>query len=128
METFSASLAICAGNSPVPCEFRAQKPVTQSFDVNNGEAGDLRRYRAHYDVIVMKSCKILFAHYLFRSCHIVLKYIAQYSLLLCAKFQTIRELIWMLWTNDISRHSGHNNLSNEPKQHFTSKCFKGDLL
>ena len=23
--------------------------------VNNGEAGDLRRYRAHYDVIVMES-------------------------------------------------------------------------
>ena len=47
-----------------PGEFPAQRPVTQSFDVffdlrlnndwvNNGEAGDLRRYRAHYDVIVM---------------------------------------------------------------------------
>ena len=33
METFSASLAICAGNSPVPGEFPAQKPVTRSFDV-----------------------------------------------------------------------------------------------
>ena len=33
METFSALLAICAGNSPVPGEFPAQKPVTQSFDV-----------------------------------------------------------------------------------------------
>ena len=33
METFSASLAICAGNSPVPCEFPAQRPVTRSFDV-----------------------------------------------------------------------------------------------
>ena len=41
METFSALLAICAGNSPVPGR------------VNNREAGDLRRYRAHYDVIVM---------------------------------------------------------------------------
>ena len=47
-----------------PGEFRAQRPVTRSFDVffdlrlnngwvNNGEAGDLRRHRAHYDVIVM---------------------------------------------------------------------------
>ena len=66
METFSALLAICAGNSPVPGEFPTQRPVTQSFDVNfdlrpnkrliwvnNGEAGDLRRNRAHYDVIVM---------------------------------------------------------------------------
>ena len=33
METFSALLAICAGNSPVPVEFPAQMPVTRSFDV-----------------------------------------------------------------------------------------------
>ena len=33
METFSALLAICARNSPVPGEFTAQKPVTRSFDV-----------------------------------------------------------------------------------------------
>ena len=33
METFSALLAICAGNSPVPGEFPAQRPVTWSCDV-----------------------------------------------------------------------------------------------
>ena len=33
METFSASLAICAGNSPVTGEFSAQRPVARSFDV-----------------------------------------------------------------------------------------------
>ena len=66
METFSALLSICAGNSPVPSEFPAQRPVTRSFVVslicvwiigwvNNREAGDLRRYRAHYDVIVMRN-------------------------------------------------------------------------
>ena len=33
METFSALLAICAGNSPVPGEFPTQMPVTRSFDV-----------------------------------------------------------------------------------------------
>ena len=33
METFSALLAICAVNSPVPGEFPAQRPVTRSFDV-----------------------------------------------------------------------------------------------
>ena len=33
METFSALLAICAGNSSVPGEFHAQRPVTRSFDV-----------------------------------------------------------------------------------------------
>ena len=65
METFSALLAICAGNSSVPGEFPTQRPVTRSFDVfvdlrlwingwvNNREAGDLSRYRAHYDVTVI---------------------------------------------------------------------------
>ena len=33
METFTALLAICAGNSPVSGEFPAQRPVTRSFDV-----------------------------------------------------------------------------------------------
>ena len=33
METFSALLAICAGNSPVPGEFPAQRPVMRGFDV-----------------------------------------------------------------------------------------------
>ena len=65
MDTFSALLVICAGNSAVTGEFSAQRPVTRSFDVilicacingwvNNRKAGDLRCYRAHYDVIVME--------------------------------------------------------------------------
>ena len=33
MEPFSALLATCAGNSPIPGEFPSQGPVTQSFDV-----------------------------------------------------------------------------------------------
>ena len=64
MEKFSALLVLCAGNSPVTGEFPSQRPVTRSFDVffdlrlnkgwvNNREAGDLRRHRAHYDVIVV---------------------------------------------------------------------------
>ena len=62
MEIFSAPLALCAGNSPTRGEFPSQRPVTRSFDVffdlrlnelNNREAGDLRRRRAHYDVNVM---------------------------------------------------------------------------
>ena len=57
METFSALLAICAENSPVTGEFRAQRPMTRSFDVFfdlglNERLGDLRRYRAHYYVTV----------------------------------------------------------------------------
>ena len=64
METFSASLALCARNSPVTGEFPSQKPVTRSFDVffdlrlnkrlsKNRDAGDLRRHRVYYDVTVM---------------------------------------------------------------------------
>ena len=64
IETFSALLDICAGNSPVTVEFPSQRPVTRNFDisliyawingwVNNREAGDLRRHGVHYDVIVM---------------------------------------------------------------------------
>ena len=33
MEKFSALLATCAGNSPVPGEFTAQRPVTRSNDL-----------------------------------------------------------------------------------------------
>ena len=61
----SALLAICAGNSPGPSEFPTQRPVTGAMMfsltsawingwVNNLEAGDLRRNRAHYDVTVMR--------------------------------------------------------------------------
>ena len=32
METLTALLAICAGNSPAPGEFPAQRPVTRSID------------------------------------------------------------------------------------------------
>ena len=64
METFSALLAICAENSPIPGEFPAQRPVSRGFDVffiyvwingwvNNREAGNLRCHRGHYVVIVM---------------------------------------------------------------------------
>ena len=63
MEKFSALLAICAGNSPVPGEFPTQRPVARSFDVfldlrlnkrlRKQSWGDLRRHLAHYDVIVM---------------------------------------------------------------------------
>ena len=55
METFSALLAICAGNSPATGEFPAQSPVTRSFDVffDLRLNKRLRRHCAHYDVIVM---------------------------------------------------------------------------
>ena len=67
MDTLSALLAICAGNSPVTDEFPAKRSEMWSFDiffdlrpkngwVNNREAGDLRCHLAQYDIIVMSTC------------------------------------------------------------------------
>ena len=64
MEIFSALLALCAGNSPVPVNSpqKGQWRGALMFSlicvwingwVNNREAGNLRRQQAHYDVIVM---------------------------------------------------------------------------
>ena len=66
METFSALLALCAGKSPVTTESSSQRKASDAelwrFTlicawtngwVNDGDAGDLRRHRAHYDVTVM---------------------------------------------------------------------------
>ena len=61
METFSALLALCAGNSPVPVNspHKGQWRGALMFSlicawiVNHRKAGDLRRHRAHYDVTVM---------------------------------------------------------------------------
>ena len=70
MGTFSMLLAICDGNSPVPGEFPAQRPMALSFDVffdlrlNKRlskiicEAGDLRCYHAHYDNFVINSTEV----------------------------------------------------------------------
>ena len=64
METFSALLAICAGNSPVNSPHKGQWRGALMFSlicaringwVNNRETGDLSRHRAHYDVIVMNT-------------------------------------------------------------------------
>ena len=64
MAPFSALLALCAGNSPVPVNstHKGQWRGALMFSlicawinesVNNRDAGDLRCHRGHYDVIVM---------------------------------------------------------------------------
>ena len=69
METFSALLALCAGNSPVPVNspHKGQWRGALMFTlicagindwVNNREAGDLRRHLDHYDVSVMMSWQL----------------------------------------------------------------------
>ena len=54
METFSALLAICAGQWRGALMFTLICAQINGW-VNNGESGDLRRNRAHYDVIVMNT-------------------------------------------------------------------------
>ena len=74
METFSALLALCAGNSPVPVNspHKGQWRGALMFTlicagindwVNNREAGDLRRHLDHYDVSVMMSHGITYVVY-----------------------------------------------------------------
>ena len=80
METFSALLAICAGNSPVPvnsphkgqwCGALMLSLICVWINgwVNNRKAGDLRRNRAYYDVVGMPTIgkqtlsRILVLHY-----------------------------------------------------------------
>ena len=62
METFSALLAICAGNSSWKSPHKGQWRGALMFSliyvwingwVNNRKPGDLRRYRAQHDVTVM---------------------------------------------------------------------------
>ena len=83
-----------------PGEFPAQRPVTRSFDVlficlwindwvNNREAGDLRRYRAHYDVIVVLAC--------FMAIFILQKSLAMVFRPTSMKFYTCKETIFY-WT------------------------------
>ena len=66
METHSALLAFCAGNSQVTGEFTAQSQWRGALIfsliyawtntwANNEDAGDLRRNCAHYDVIVINT-------------------------------------------------------------------------
>ena len=70
METFSTFLAICAGNSPVTphkdqwCGSLIFPLICAWINgwVNNREAGDLRRHRAHHDVTVMLTEAFIFCH------------------------------------------------------------------
>ena len=61
METFSALLALCEGNSPLTGEFPSQRPVTRSFDVffylhlnkRLGKPPKRQWFETHSDVTVM---------------------------------------------------------------------------
>ena len=82
METFSALLALCAGNSPVPVNspHKGQWRGALMFSlicawindwVNNRQAGDLRRHCGDCDVNVMTSVKSMNKHNIFRKMTII---------------------------------------------------------
>ena len=60
METFSALLALCVGNSPVTGEFPPQRLVTRNVDMffdlrlNKRLSNQSWCHNAHYDIIVMR--------------------------------------------------------------------------
>ena len=64
IETFSALLTLCTGNSTVTGEFPSQRPMMWSFNIffdmclnkqfnKHWDACDLRRHHAHYVITVM---------------------------------------------------------------------------
>ena len=115
METFSALLALCAGNSPVPVNspHNGHWRGTLMFSlicawindwVNNREAGDLRRHRGHYDVNVMVTCHI----YCWRNKANLRDLIAATSLVILYEigfkwsiFLSMRPWIWWITTKTI---------------------------
>ena len=158
METFSALLAICAGNSPVTGEFPSQMasnaelwcflwsaPWINSW-INNGEAGYLRRHRAHYDVIVMLEFGTPKALLLKRQYRSVCGFLRVFlDRLVTCDFRRIRRLVtktraynrpthsWfipkknpevlhedvttMIWTPLLWRHNGRDGVSNHQPHH-----------
>ena len=105
MKIFSALLAFCVGNSLVTGEFPTQTPVTWSLIfslicawinswANHREAGDLRRYRAHYGITVMMYKKLYDGSTsLLHNCHLISKtnFVIGWRLLLPAvKWDTMK--------------------------------------
>ena len=58
METFSALLALCAGNSPITGEFPSQRPVTRGFNV----FFDLRLNKESWDWWFETTSRLLWRH------------------------------------------------------------------
>ena len=101
METFSALLALCAGNPLVTSEFPSQRPVTRSFDVffdlrlnkqlrKQSKRRDLRRHRAHHDVTVMSATSHVYM--LHCTSFIVLSLLL--SFILCCSFTHRWNVTW----------------------------------
>ena len=105
METFSALLALCAGNSPVPVNspHKGQWRGALMFTlicarindwVNNREAGDLRRLLDHYDVSVMIAYHLPRVH-LKTNCHRLLWYEHFKNAWYAYRLTTLQHIDWL---------------------------------
>ena len=108
METFSALLAICAGNSPVNSPYKGQWRGALMFSlicawkngwVNNGEAGDLSRHRTRYDVTVM-IIEYLWRKMLVITCNIFINLLSPW----CRDMKTLSALLIIWWFYIITRN------------------------
>ena len=138
METFSALLAICAGNSPVPVNspHKGQWRGALMFPliyawinawVNNPEAGDLRRNRAHYDVSVMHWMNAAsFVKKLRCNLNQIINIFCQEYMLENVACQMVAILFLPQWFNDDVSHKPEYNLchvSGVPCENFGFLCF-----
>ena len=103
METPSALLALCAGNSPVTGEFPAQRPVTRILMfslicawingwVNNREAGNSRRQRTYYDDTV--TWKIRFKCRMWIAANTLPKKVCRFQCKEIGKYLQVRRTIY----------------------------------
>ena len=103
METFSALLAICV-NSPHKGQWRGALMfslicVWINGWINNREAGDLRRNRAHYDVTVMRSgCSRWWQTNRWNELFVVMKHMRSVVL-------SFRYISWLFVTGVLQFHS-----------------------
>ena len=128
METFSALLVICAGDSPVPVNspHKGQWRGALMFTlicvringwVNNREAGDLRRHRAHYNAITMSEfCSLwILSRYTDRS-RVIQVILSQQN------FHQNELIFWILFDGSIWYHHAsqqtflNQNIATEAKQ------------
>ena len=93
METFSALLAICAGNSPVPGEFSAQRPVTPSFDGFFGQRPNKRLSKKSWGWWFETHSPPLWRHSNVPSsrCAVYLSWMTAYNIV------HYRDFIWASW-------------------------------
>ena len=87
METFSALLAICAGNSPAPGEFPTQRPVTRSFDVYFDKRPNKRLSKQSWGWWFETLSHPFWRH------------------------RNVRQCYWILTANDLVAHPGGSGLS-----------------